>query len=191
MARRIPEEDLQAIEDAVRLHPGGVTAQQISRDLQASGTLSEAIPLRTLQHRLKHLVDNGRLVKQGDGRWAKYLLPTAGKPAAAEMRPAEEAGAVPFSKGGAEVQSYVSKPVTVRKPAGYNRAFLESYRPNESFYLSQKEREHLLKVGTPAAGGQPAGTYAKQILNRLLIDLSWNSSRLEGNTYSLLDSGAC
>ena len=25
-------------------------------------------------------------------------------------------------------------------------------------------------------------------LNRLLIDLSWSSSRLEGNTYSLLDT---
>ncbi len=33
-----------------------------------------------------------------------------------------------------------------------------------------------------------AGTYAKQLLSRLLIDLSWNSSRLEGNTYSLLDT---
>jgi hypothetical protein len=30
--------------------------------------------------------------------------------------------------------------------------------------------------------------YAKQILSRLLIDLAWNSSRLEGNTYSLLET---
>ena len=30
-------------------------------------------------------------------------------------------------------------------------------------------------------GDRPAGPYVKQILNRLLIDLSWNSSRLEGN----------
>ena len=44
------------------------------------------------------------------------------------------------------------------------------------------------EVGTPKIAEQPAGTYAKQILNRLLIDLSWNSSRLEGNTYSLLDT---
>lgn len=36
---------------------------------------------------------------------------------------------------------------------------------------------------------QPAGAYAKQILNRLLIDISWSSSRLEGNTYSLLETG--
>jgi hypothetical protein len=35
---------------------------------------------------------------------------------------------------------------------------------------------------------RPAGTYARDILNRLLIDLSWSSSRLEGNTYSLLDT---
>lgn len=34
----------------------------------------------------------------------------------------------------------------------------------------------------------PAGTYAHQLYNRLLIDLSYNSSRLEGNTYSLLDA---
>ena len=33
-----------------------------------------------------------------------------------------------------------------------------------------------------------AGTYARQICQRLLIDLSYNSSRLEGNTYSILDT---
>jgi fido (protein-threonine AMPylation protein) len=35
---------------------------------------------------------------------------------------------------------------------------------------------------------EPAGTYVRQIAHRLLIDLSWNSSRLEGNTYSLLET---
>jgi Fic family protein len=30
--------------------------------------------------------------------------------------------------------------------------------------------------------------YARQLFDRLLIDLSWNSSRLEGNTYSLLET---
>ena len=80
------------------------------------------------------------------------------------------------------------QPATARRPTGYNRAFLDSYRPNESFYLAADERAHLAKVGKPDFEAQPAGTYAKQILNRLLIDLSWNSSRLEGNTYSLLDT---
>ncbi len=35
---------------------------------------------------------------------------------------------------------------------------------------------------------EAAGTYARHICQRLLIDLSWNSSRLEGNTYSLLET---
>lgn len=37
-------------------------------------------------------------------------------------------------------------------------------------------------------GERAAGTYARKIHQRLLIDLSWNSSRLEGNTYSLLET---
>ncbi len=36
--------------------------------------------------------------------------------------------------------------------------------------------------------GAAAGTFARDILQRLLIDLSWASSRLEGNTYSRLDT---
>jgi len=43
-------------------------------------------------------------------------------------------------------------------------------------------------MGQVEGQAQPAGTYARKILNRLLIDLSFNSSRLEGNTYSLLDT---
>jgi Fic family protein len=35
---------------------------------------------------------------------------------------------------------------------------------------------------------EPAGTYSRAILNRLLIDLSGASSHLEGNTYSRLDT---
>ena len=55
--------------------------------------------------------------------------------------------------------------------------------------ISLKTRETIcLKSENPRIAQRPAGTYARQILNRLLIDLSWNSSRLEGNTYSLLET---
>jgi len=33
-----------------------------------------------------------------------------------------------------------------------------------------------------------AGTYARRILERLLVDLSWASSRMEGNTYDILQT---
>ncbi|MCE7057808.1 Fic family protein [Algoriphagus sp. AGSA1] len=71
---------------------------------------------------------------------------------------------------------------------GYKRIFLENYRPNIDSYLSNEEKQKLAQCGKTRDSEQPAGTYAREILNRLLIDLSWNSSRLEGNTYSLLDT---
>ena len=95
---------------------------------------------------------------------------------------------VSISKAGQEIRKYVRQAPESREPVGYDRAFLDSYRPNETFYLSDEERTHLHEIGKPQIGEQPAGTYARQILDRLLIDLSWNSSRLEGNTYSLLDT---
>ncbi len=95
---------------------------------------------------------------------------------------------LPFSTEGVEIREIVRRPPEVREPVGYDRSFPDSYHPNESFYLTQAERALLHEVGGPQIGEQPAGTYARQILNRLLIELSWNSSRLEGNTYSLLDT---
>jgi hypothetical protein len=41
-----------------------------------------------------------------------------------------------------------------------------------------------------AQGQQPAGTVARKVLEQFLIDLSWHSSRLEGNRVSLLDTKA-
>ena len=184
MARRITEEDLQAMID-VAGKPSGATAHEIV------AALGGTVPLRTVQYRLKLLVTAGRLAKQGRGPAARYTLPESAPPQvlAGEAR-IEEQGSlfVPVSKKGAAIQEYVRKPETARKPAGYDRSFLDAYRPNATAYLSAKEREHLRRIGTPQASEQPAGTYAKHILSRLLIDLSWNSSRLEGNTYSLLDT---
>ncbi len=186
MPKHIPEGKLQAVEEIVGRYPGGVTAQEVARRLKAE------VPLRTLQYRLKYLADAGRLVREGAGRWVKYRIPAANSAgetvAAGPRKEAEPEVVVPVSNGGAEIQNYVRGPPETRKPVGYNRAFLDSYRPNVSAYLSDKERAYLREIGTQTAGEQPAGTYAKQILNRLLIDLSWNSSRLEGNTYSLLDT---
>ena len=186
MARRIREEYLQAIEEAVRQRPEGMTAQQINDALES------APPRRTVQYRLKSLVDGKRLIMESSGRWARYRVPrvvsVAGHAVAGTTASGRLVVLPPLSEPGAEIQEYVLRPPEARDPVGYDRAFLDSYRPNDTFYLSQAERAHLREIGRPKIAEQPAGTYAKQILNRLLIDLSWNSSRLEGNTYSLLDT---
>jgi hypothetical protein len=92
------------------------------------------------------------------------------------------------SKEGEIIRKAVRAPLQQRNPVGYDRPFLERYKPNDTFYLSDALRKHLASTGTSSTEQMPAGTYARQILDRLLIDLSWNSSRLEGNTYSLLET---
>lgn len=184
MSRRVPEQDLQAIVALVARHPGGVTAPEIAAGLR------EQIPLRTFQYRLKLLVDSGRLARQGTGRWARYRSPPVAVDDAGAVGPArlEEPAAVPLSAAGEEIRTCVRRPVAARTPVGFNRVFLDAYHPNESHYLSVAERAHLAQVGSPPFATRVAGTYARQLLGRLLVDLSWNSSRLEGNTYSLLDT---
>lgn len=182
MARRLRDEDLQPIEAVARRHPEGVTARQIE------SALDSPPPRRTLQYRLKSLVESGRLAMEGSGRWARYRPPQTREAADRKQPEAGSEPVPPLSASGVQIRSYVRRPVARRKPVGYERAFLDSYRPNETCFLTPAERKHLREVGAPQVAEQPAGTYARRILNRLLIDLSWNSSRLEGNTYSLLDT---
>jgi hypothetical protein len=186
LARPIPEEEIAPILAAVAGNVGSVSLADVAT------ALGLKLPDRTLQYRLRYLVDKGRLVREGKGRrGTKYRLPESDTDASM-TRPAASGGkdeaAVQLSPESIEIRGYLSQPPAARKPAGYNREFLYSYRPNVSFYLSREERIRLAGIGKPNFAADAAGTYAKQIFSRLLIDLSWNSSRLEGNTYSLLDT---
>jgi hypothetical protein len=180
VANHIPEQALAVIEVAVRRHANGASAPQIMH------ALAIPIPQRTLQYRLKHLVTRNRLIMDGQGRWARYRMPDAAIDWAVREESPEPI--VLLSEAGTSIRDYVRQVPAARKSVGYDRQFLDRYRPNVSFYLTERERAHLVAVGRPGIAQQPAGSYAKQILNRLLIDLAWNSSRLEGNTYSLLDT---
>ncbi len=185
MPKDIPEDALAAILAAVADHPGGASRADIAEALA-----SRRSP-RTLQFRLKHLVDAGQLAPEGKGRATKYSLhetqpDESAAPPSAGTGPEE--AVIPLSTKSAAIRRALAQPVAARKPTGYNREFLDSYRPNVSFYLPQAERARLAEIGKTNLAAEAAGTYAKQILSRLLIDLSWNSSRLEGNTYSLLDT---
>ena len=54
--------------------------------------------------------------------------------------------------------------------------------------MASETRTRLRELGETPSAERPAGTYARDVLGRLLIDLSWASSYLEGNTYSLLET---
>lgn len=180
MPKLTPPEAFDDILEAFSRLPSGASVEQISNALRIPS------PRRTLQRRLSQLVREGQLGKEGVGRATRYrLVKIPEKPSTLESN---DHAHIDVSKEGEAIRKAVRIPLQQRAPVGYDQSFLEQYHPNDTFYLSQSLREHLANTGKSSAEEMPAGTYARQILDRLLIDLSWNSSRLEGNTYSLLET---
>lgn len=178
------DKQLDAVEAVIAAAAEGLSKEEI--DNKAGLGLAR----RTLHRRIETLIEQGRIEPTGRGRATRYTAKQA-SPSEREGQPPRPAQAemfVKLSRAGSEVFRLVSAPVGSRTPVAYNRHFLEGYRPNETRYLTDAERTRLHELGRTSQGDQAAGTYALQIMNRLLIDLSWNSSRLEGNTYSLLDT---
>ena len=188
MARRIDENELKAIESAVGEQTAGLTAQQVHEALAAPP------PRRTLQYRLKYLVDHRRLRREGSGRWACYLPPVqAGDYPSDDPAPPQNeirAGAGPPESAAARrIRRYAALPMEQRRRAGYHPGFLESYSPNETYYLSPAERAGLRDIGGLGDASENDSGYPADLTAKLLLDLSWNSSRLDGNRYSLLETG--
>lgn len=185
MPKVISSEELEKLVEIIGRFAGGAELDEI---LAATGS---AVSRRTLQRRLADLAGQGRVIPQRQWRSVKYRLAPV-TVAGAQPGPEAEAPAVeayvPISPEGEEIKAYVRRPVQGRRPVGYNIEFLEAYRPNDTWYLPEKLRGQLHALGRSPADQAPAGTFARDILNRLLIDLSWASSRLEGNTYSRLDT---
>lgn len=184
MPKKISEQELEAIVAIVEAYPGGIPVGAIRDGLEFE------LPPRMLQRRLSLLEEQGKIVKKGTGKGTKYFPKiTVVEKTNLELKvEADVEHYIPISPEGKMVKEAIRLPIQDRHPVGYNRAFLDAYRPNESFYLPEETRHHLMKIGRSSEDEFPAGTYVQQIFNRLLIDLSWNSSRLEGNTYSLLET---
>jgi Fic family protein len=193
MPRVTPRIEFERLVALLSEHPDGLGIDAIARRLDNA-------PLRrTLQRRLALLIEQGLLTTHGEARSVRYASPlptvegpTAGRKQAGEAKRAAAGEAsedyVPTSPQGEEIKAYVRQPRALRSPVGYRLDFLEQYHPNHTAYLPLGLRDQLHDMGRSPAHQTPAGTFARDILNRLLIDLSWASSQLEGNTYSRLDT---
>jgi fido (protein-threonine AMPylation protein) len=178
------------------------TAMSLTTDLlsfiQASpngATLAELliehsqIPRRTVQRLVAKLIESGQVIAKGEGRARRYFGVNAQTgPHTLPTQYDNFPGFIPLSADSQDILAYINQPLEARKPVGYQRDFLDAYRPNKTWYLSESLRRQLHKMGKTTDVDEPAGTYSRAILNRLLIDLSWASSHLEGNTYSRLDT---
>jgi Fic family protein len=202
-------QELDVITQLIAAHPNGVSMIVLEQNLATSGLI---LSRRTLQRRLGALLTSNRILTEGGSRATIYKsLPakanakgkTKAKAEAATKVAGQSRGQavslppaptepaelyVPLSSEGLDVRNLIRQPLMVRKPVTYDRAFLDRYRPNQDYYLTPPQRQRLHELGRTDGTSRAAGTYARDILNRLLIDLSWASSRLEGNTYSRLDT---
>jgi hypothetical protein len=176
--------ELDIIKETIVSFPEGIAIKQLLK------LLPFQIEKRALQRRLKDLKENSLIRVEGDARSTRYFANVIENlQSFTEIQKKDEPQrTIPLSNEGKDVLTLISRPEIQRIPVGYDRSFLEDYHPNIDSYLNKEDKQKLTIWGKTRNDEQPAGTYAREILNRLLIDLSWNSSRLEGNTYSLLDT---
>lgn len=139
--------------------------------------LAEALPEpvsdATLKRTLQRLVQEGKLETTGRARATRYRLSAAG---------------VLFGTVDLDAYFDVAPDERVAR-TGYNFGLIEHQLPQVALF-SDRERATLLSLQAEferrLAEMTPAGKQRE--LTRLGIDLSWKSSQIEGNTYTLLET---
>lgn len=181
MPKATVEIELARISKLVAEHRNGVSRQGIAEEYSAR--YQKDLSSRTLQRRLERLVISEEIVSAGEGPGTIYQPREPHQPLLAP-----EEGYLPLSAQGSKLRDLVRRPIMDRAKVGYDPEWLLGYKPGKTWYLSKAVRERLHELGKTPDEDRPAGTFAREVLGRLLIDLAWASSRLEGNTYTRLDT---
>ena len=149
----------------------------------------------TVLRYLNRLKADGKIKQTGNTSASRWEL-LSGNPAepaglrVAESSPEYTAGrslSASWSEGSSQLLASLQQPLGTRMPSSYQRHFVDTYIPNKSFLLPESLAHGLFQAGR-MQGQQPAGTYARNVIAPLLIDLSFSSSKLEGNRYTKLDT---
>jgi len=117
----------------------------------------------TMSRVMSGLISRGLLLKEGETRGARFSLTQDARRVATDPRR--------------------------RTPIPYDPDRIGGYVPNQTRWLPE-EAAARMRDAVEQAGGQrlDASTYSRAIAERFLIDLSWASSNLEGNTYDHLST---
>lgn len=150
--------------------------------------------LSAVKRMLSRLLADKRIEVTGKARATRYRLlareasVALGETAARQALEEARGRAAPIWRSASvKLRQRLALPLAARSPATYRREFVDDYKPNETFLLPRELAEELAALGRHPEQ-LPAGTYVRKVLQQLLIDLSWSSSHLEGNRYSLLDT---
>jgi hypothetical protein len=144
-------------------------SQQILALLSEKGQLSmtgflkeiQNVSRFTLHRNLRELTLSGKVIMEGNRKSAVYKLSPSHS-----------------------LRELVNRPPQLKSPVGFQPEFLEGYRPNQTYFLSESDRQVLQRLGK-----LPRETiFHKRAMESLLIDLSWASSRFEGSSLSWLET---
>lgn len=134
--------------------------------------ITSGISYATLKRILTHLLHEKLLVAKGQGRGTKYFVSSAFE----LLHPID-------------IDQYYRKEIDERKiKAVFNYGIFELLAEND--VLNEKELVFVSRLQdqfTQKISELTEVEYKKE-LERLAIDLSWKSSQIEGNTYSLLET---
>ena len=173
---------LQAMTDLWNCGASWATSKLLAERLNSS--------TQTINRVMERLLSAGKVEREGRGRATRLRLaiPPAGTIITGQPAPQPAPPAAPgFSERAAVLRDALRRPLGTRKPVSYRREFVDGYEANSTFLLPPGLADELANLGR-MKDQQPAGTYARKVLEPLLIDLSWSSSHLEGNSYSRLDT---
>lgn len=179
--RLTPDMLLRAMSTLARAGHGLVSSAQL---VEATGSSPPAV-----KRMLARLAAETRVEVIGKARATRYRLLTTSTPVTVEKTGVQAPSRFgpPWSAASLALRQQLLLPLAARAPVTYRREFLDDYKPNETFLLPPKLADELVALGR-LPGQLPAGTYVRKVLEQLLIDLSWSSSHLEGNRYTLLDT---
>ncbi len=175
----IREAILKAMAELSRNGFPKVSSTELSQHIKSSPA--------TLKRHLESLANDGKIIVSGKARSTRYSLPPSETTTSPEVL--ATSGSSEFhqtlSPQSTKILQQLERPMGSRTPVTYQRKFVDQYLPNETYLLTKDRAESLYRQGR-MRDQQPAGTYVRKVLEQLLIDLSWSSSYLEGNRYTLL-----
>jgi predicted transcriptional regulator/fido (protein-threonine AMPylation protein) len=136
-------------------------------------SLSNSISYATLKRILSRLIDEKLIAKKGQGKSTKYLISASYE----LLYPIDS-------------NAYYQKEIDERniKESFNLRLITETLKENDLFTTNELEQLEFLQNKFKKNIAQLSETEYKNELERLAIDLSWKSSQIEGNTYSLLET---
>ena len=158
-------ERLEIIRKYVKTHP-----QSSSTEIfEGTGRMAA---YATVRRDLVRLVDDGDLIVTGRGKASRYTL----SPAYELLSPVD-------------VDAYFAQETDQRQiKDNYNFSLMDTLSTVPLFSRTETEYLDTLQAEFAANVAQRSASQYRKEMERLGIDLSWKSSQIEGNTYSLLET---